>query len=246
MTTITLHGEMGRIFGRTWKLAVDTPAEALRAIEANHPGLAAYLGAAEERGIRFRIKVGKDQIRDPELVKFPSRGRKISISPVVQGAKSKYLGLIIGVALIALTWGAASSVALFGPGFQGAFTAGGAFGIKGLTYAAIVGGTGISMAVGGVAQMLSSAPKIDTDQGTQSFLFQGPVNVSAQGGPVPVCYGGPIVVGSIRISAGIKSEDRPGKTAGGDSNSGGYTGSGGYAGDGNTGEGPFSRFPAYI
>jgi predicted phage tail protein len=245
ITTIHLHGEMGKRFGRVWKLAVATPAEALRAIEANKPGLIEYLATAEERGVRFRVKVGEDQITEPEMIQFAARGRKITFSPVVQGGKSKYLGLIIGVALIAFTWGA--SAGLLGAGLKG-FMAATAFGIKGLTFGAMIGGIGISLAVGGVAQMLTGTPKVNAqDPGTKSFGFGGPVNVSAQGGPVPIVYGGPVVVGSVRISASVKSEDRPGRTSGLVGNGGGYSGGGGgYVGDGVWGEGPFTRFPPYL
>ena len=38
-----------------------------------------------------------------------------------------------------------------------------------------------------------------------SYLFNGPVNTRAQGGCVPLVYGGPIKVGSYTISAGVSS-----------------------------------------
>ena len=42
-----------------------------------------------------------------------------------------------------------------------------------------------------------------------SFLFDGARNQTAQGGPVPLVYGGPIRIGSVLASAGIRAEKMP-------------------------------------
>ena len=65
---------------------------------------------------------------------------------------------------------------------------------------------GISMAVGGVIQMLSGHPSTKTaqdDGSNPSYSFNGAVNTTAQGHPVPVGYGGNLEVGSAVISAAI-------------------------------------------
>jgi predicted phage tail protein len=50
MVTIRLLGEAGRRFGRQFKLAVKTPAEAVRALCAQIPGLRQYfLGVRRKR-----------------------------------------------------------------------------------------------------------------------------------------------------------------------------------------------------
>jgi predicted phage tail protein len=114
----------------------------------------------------------------------------IRISPVVRGAKSKYLGLIIGVALVVLTWGAGAV------GLAGVMGAG--VGIGSLTVGSIVGGIGISMALGGVANLISPQPSSGgsgDNSGHNSHLFNGPQTTTQQGGPVPLCYGGPLIIG---------------------------------------------------
>ena len=56
----------------------------------------------------------------------------------------------------------------------------------------------------------------DAADSRASHLFDGAVNTAAQGGPVPLIYGGPIRVGSTVVSAGISAErvqlysERPG------------------------------------
>lgn len=231
LTTIFLSGELGKKFGRRHQFDIRTPKEALRAIEANQPGLAVYLSEATDRGIDFRITVGKNPLKDAALVDFAARGKTIRIAPVVRGAKDKSTGLIIGLVLVAVTWGAAAGY--LGPTMMAAAKAA-AFG--GTTWGAVVGGIGVSMAVGGVAQMLSPTPKLNAGSaaaGTSSSSLGGPLNATVQGLPVPLVYGGPIVVGSIRISAGIKSEDKAGPTAAIE----GQTGT--------KGEGAFTQDPDY-
>jgi predicted phage tail protein len=67
-----------------------------------------------------------------------------------------------------------------------------------------VGLLGVSLVLGGVAQLLTPTPKISKDEGDprKSFSFSGIQNVSRAGVPVPVVYG-ETLVGSVVISAGI-------------------------------------------
>ena len=64
--------------------------------------------------------------------------------------------------------------------------------------------------------MLSPAPRglgtKESAENTPNYSMNGPVNVQAQGNPVPVAYGGHdtkgMVVGSVVISGGIYAEDQ--------------------------------------
>lgn len=47
----------------------------------------------------------------------------------------------------------------------------------------------------------------DSPQNQASYVFNGPVNTTAQGGPVPVLYG-ELEIGSAVASAGIYAEDQ--------------------------------------
>ncbi|AHC48245.1 Phage tail assembly protein I [Achromobacter xylosoxidans NBRC 15126 = ATCC 27061] len=70
---------------------------------------------------------------------------------------------------------------------------------------------GVSLALGGVVQMLSPQQRAlsaaDRPENGASYNFNGPVNTSAQGNPVPVLYGR-MIIGSATVSAGIFSEDQ--------------------------------------
>jgi predicted phage tail protein len=71
---------------------------------------------------------------------------------------------------------------------------------------------GIAMAIGGVVQMLTPLPKSpnqeDRPDNKPSYIFNGAVNTTAQGYPVPVGYGR-MIVGSAVISAGITTDEVP-------------------------------------
>ena len=118
--------------------------------------------------------------------------------PVVAGAGGKVGQILLGAALIA-----ASFVMPLG-----AFGFGSAVLFGTTTVASLAFSVGVSLALGGVAQMLAPQPKFDGPQEEQqpSYVFNGAVNTTAQGQPVPVGYGR-MIVGSAVISAGISVED---------------------------------------
>ena len=71
---------------------------------------------------------------------------------------------------------------------------------------------GTSMILGGVAQMIAPTPKSsdpsERPENKPSYAFNGAVNTTAQGQPVPVGYGR-LIVGSAVISAGIDVDEVP-------------------------------------
>ena len=72
--------------------------------------------------------------------------------------------------------------------------------------ASFVTQVGMSLALGGVAQILAPTPNTpepkESAENTPSYLFNGAVNTTAQGHPVPIGYGR-LIVGSAVISASI-------------------------------------------
>ncbi len=189
---VRLYGRLGARFGRVFHLAVRSPAEAVRALCVQVPGLRRELATSHERGIRYACFVGRRNIGEAELELPPGRD-DIRIAPVLAGAKQSGLfQTILGAAILA--------VAYFNPG---------GFLTGPMVTAAY--GMGASMALGGVVQMLSPQQTglsvRDSPDNGASYNFNGPVNTSAQGNPVPLLYG-EMVVGSAVISAGIYAEDQ--------------------------------------
>lgn len=199
MVNVKLYGELRRKYGHLHRFAIRSPAEAIRALIANFPGFEAHMAGASDRGIGYKVFVADQPLSDINEMRNPTGQSTIKISPRLLGAKDQGLTqILIGVALVA--------IAIFQPEFLPAFSA------TGLWSAGTIGALGFSLALGGVAQMLAPQPKgIDTKEApgnNPSYLFNGPVNTSAQGHPVPVGYGR-MIVGSAVISAGVIAEDIP-------------------------------------
>jgi len=194
---IRLYGAIGRQFGRVHRLVVATAGEAVRALCANFPGFEQALSAA---GATYRVTIGDRELTEAEQINDPSGTREvIRIVPVVAGGKSKWLGVLLGVALVAAAF----------------FTGGATLGAAGITFSGLTGqiafSIGASLVIGGVAQMLAPQPKYaagsDAEQ-KPSYVFNGPVNMSQQGMPVPIGYGR-MIVGSAVLSQGIYTVDIP-------------------------------------
>lgn len=191
---IRLYGELGRRFGRVHHMAVESIGEAIRALMANHKD---FEHALIHSAPAYKVWSGSTRVSEVEDVNLPTGQREvIRIAPVVAGAKSALGTVLLGAALIA--------AAVFMPASIGAI---GLFGST--TLASLVGSIGVSLALGGVVQMLSPSPQQDAgsqDNNQPSYVFNGAVNTSAQGHPVPVGYGR-LIVGSAVISAGLSTED---------------------------------------
>ena len=182
---IKLYGKLAKFVGhRILEADVATAAEAVRFLVANWPELERHM--ADQH---YRVSVGTYDLAAEEL-HDPAGQQDIRIVPVMAGAGATGR-IIAGIALVAL--------AIINPF--------GAAAIAGTAISTIVGGIGASLALGGLAQLLTPTPKVPTGPDTQndprkSYSFSGIQNTSRQGVPVPIVYG-ETIVGSVVISAGI-------------------------------------------
>lgn len=191
---IVLHGRLGKVFGRSFMLDVASPAEALRALTLQLKGFRSHLREGHYRVVRGSLRTGRDLDLDECKIGL-GRAPALHIVPVVAGS-AKGLGKILaGVALVAL--------AVFLPVTSFAI---GSFAIG---VNATIGAIGVSLALGGISQLLAPSPKLQGGSAQadrkDSFLFGGQENVITQGGPVPCVYG-QFLVGSVVISAGLDVE----------------------------------------
>ncbi|MBB1624257.1 tail assembly protein [Achromobacter sp. UMC71] len=192
---VRLYGWLGARFGREHRLAVTSPAEAVRALCVLLPGFEKALSDSEQNGVRFACFAGRRNLSEDEL-RHPVGRDTIRIAPILAGAKNGgVFQTVLGAVLIAVA-------AFYTGGLAAAFQAGG------LVQATAT--LGLSMMLGGIAQMLSPQQRVlsarDGPENGASYNFNGPVNTTAQGNPVPLLYG-EMFVGSATISAGIYSED---------------------------------------
>ncbi|MCH4582488.1 tail assembly protein [Achromobacter xylosoxidans] len=197
LRNVRLYGRLGAQFGRVHRLAVNSPAEAVRALCVLVPGFEAEMASSAGQGAAYACFVGKRNLSEDQL-SHPVGDADIRIAPMPAGGKRGGLfQTVLGAALIALAvWNPMGWVAL---GAQGAIGTTAMFSM------------GVSLALGGVVQMLSPQQRAlsaaDRPENGASYNFNGPVNTSAQGNPVPVLYGH-MIIGSATISAGIFSEDQ--------------------------------------
>ena len=187
-----LYGSLGATYGKVHRYDVVSPAQAIKALSVTIKGFKQSL----IDGGYYRILVGgKDELGIDQLGNPMSDRETIRIVPVVAGASG--IGkVIVGVALVALAGPAAGFI-------------GGAFGATAATTAVIassISSIGVSLAIGGVSQMLfspqSQSSSAEREENKPSFIFNGAVNTTRQGNCVPICYGR-MIVGSQVISAGL-------------------------------------------
>ncbi|HBX04981.1 MAG TPA: phage tail protein [Leclercia adecarboxylata] len=193
LTTIRLYGALGARFGRVHRLAVQTSAEAVKALCINLDGLESFLMNAKKNGMTFAVFRGKRNIGAQDFKELGGDS-DIRIAPVMEGAKKAglfqtILGAVMVVAGIVVTGMTFGSAGVIGAGMISA---------------------GIGMMAGGIYQMLSPQPKglqgRDDPDNKPSYAFGGAVNTLAMGNPVALLYGEREIGGAI-ISAGIVAED---------------------------------------
>lgn len=185
MITVCLHGGLSE-YGRRFNLHVASPAEAVRALLTQLPNLREIL----QNGF-YQVRFNRHDFSEAELeTEFQQGGHGVlHIVPRIQGA-GRVGQIVAGVALLIFAWWNP-----FG------WTVGGALltGISSL---------GMGLVLGGVAQLLTKTPKLDTEQRGQkagrNTAFSNLDNTSAQGQPVPLCYGR-AYCGSRVVSQGVVS-----------------------------------------
>lgn len=187
---VRLYGRLGARFGRIHMLAVSSTAEAIRALCVLIPGFERALADSDMHGVRYACFLGKRNIGEDDM-RHPVGSDRIRIAPMLAGAKrAGAFQTILGAAMVVV----GAVVSFWFPGA----------GVGLMKFGALT-------MVGGVVQLISPQQRglsaRDSPENGASYNFNGPVNTSAQGNPVPVLYGR-MICGSAVISAGIFAEDQ--------------------------------------
>jgi len=182
---IRVYGKLAKQLGqRVFEADVATAAEAVRFLLANFPKLEPVIAQGH-----YRVGVGRYDIEEQEL-HHPAGQQDISIVPVVSGAGGAGK-IIAGIALVVAS-------AFIGPAAM----------VLGTSLKSLVAGLGVSLTIGGVAQLLTPIPQLNLtgtdsqDDPRRSYSFTGVQQSSRQGLPVPIVYG-EMIVGSVVVSGGI-------------------------------------------
>ena len=202
MKVVKVYGALRKYLGQCrFQFEADTPAQAIKALCVNFPGLDKWLLDSEQDGVAYRVTIGKEKIGEDDLspLVMPWSEREVfSITPVIAGAGG--VGKILaGIGLIAL--------AILVPGIGGGVAAT-VFGTAFSSVSLAIGSVGFSLVLGGVAQLISPQQTYSsTERGKEaarfeSFTFSGITNTAQQGLPVPIVYGRAFT-GSAVISSGL-------------------------------------------
>ncbi|EFO6629565.1 tail assembly protein [Salmonella enterica] len=187
MVRICLYGDLQR-FGKRISLSIKTAAEGIHALAIQLPGF------------RQRMNEGWYQVRIAGSDVAPDTLTARLNEPLPAGAVVHIVPRMAGAAKNGI-WQVVAGAALIGASF-----------IPGLNAVAatVLFSAGTSMALGGVAQMLTPVPKTptvgQTDNGKQNTYFSSLENMVAQGNPVPVLYG-EMKIGSRVISQMMSTRD---------------------------------------
>ena len=178
--TIHLHGFLGQKYAKSVKLYGDNLFQIMS-------GLVSRFGPQFKEDVRsndWHIVEGKVQpgndLDEKELGKKLTK-KSLHLIPAVRGA-SAALRVIIGVIIFAVG-------AYFGQPWLMAI--------------------GASLVIGGVTEMLTKSKTASSDKGDQraSSIYNGALNVTTQGGPVPLIYGRVARASSVVISTDFSSDE---------------------------------------
>lgn len=180
---VLLYGSLRSKYGHRHEFDITTPGEAIRALKANYSEFELDLFKDG-----FNVYIGYDQVPGASANNPISEVEVCRIVPTVSGAG---IGEVVA-------WYIASQ-----------------FAISTTTLAIITFAVNalVSLAISGIAQALFAPPKpsvsgSERPENKPSYVFNGPVNTTQQGHPVPVGYG-KLRVGSQVISAGLYAEQIP-------------------------------------
>ena len=175
LTKVILDGPLGKAFGRTWELSVNSPREALAMVNANKPGVFNWIRANLSKYENYRVHCvyvdGTKEDLDTETYSLEiGKLKSIRFSPVTKGS-SAIVRIVIGVMMV--IWGDPATKS-----------------------------KGLMLILSGVVELMTAIPlKVgEVDTGKKSYYFDGPINTEQQGVPVPLIFG-TVLTGSHSISA---------------------------------------------
>jgi len=198
LRTVRLLGAAGRRFGRVFRLAVSSPAEAVRALCALLPSFRAWVLEQHDLGVAWRIITDDPKGLEADELERSTGAPQIILAPVVVGAGGAFrwiASIVIGVVLIAVSFGAFGILA--GLGLSSSATS--------------IGLLGAGLAFSGIAGMLTPTPKPESSVAAekaadlQSNLFSRNQGTDGQGECVPLLYGRRLVQSPRRISFSLQN-----------------------------------------
>ena len=197
-TEIKLYGHLKEATGRSsFKAKVSNTAEAVKFLIANFPTLEHEMANQYYRVSVNNVDIDKTELHNPVGI------AEIKIVPVIAGSGRGFGKILLGAALIGLSFisfGGANSMAFaFKGGFSAAKFAEVGLISKSLAY------VGAYLVLSGVADLFTPTQQPDAED-PLSASFSNAINTTLATVPIPILYG-EYIVGSVVISAGIETAD---------------------------------------
>ena len=159
---VYLQGEMGVLSGQVAEVNAATVREVIQYLDANFNNAKKYLLDAEDRGVRFVIKIAGEQLDDVRELLLPLDKGDIIITPVPigsSGAIKAFIGAVLTIVGLA----------------------------TGQTWLTAIG---LNLLSQGIAEMMAPDPATDNDdEQKEGYIFQGSEQSIPEGNPVPILYG---------------------------------------------------------
>jgi len=219
--TIHLMGRMGQLFGETHRLNCETVQEAMHALDCMKGGVRRYLLECTDTDVQFTVQKGED-FMDYDNIGHNLGEDDIIITPIPSGSGKGVGKIILGVILIVVGY-------MMGAGAEGGK----------LAVAAGLFSSGMQLALSGIIELTMDDP--DELNEEKSSLFNGPINTTKMGVPVPICYGKMEVGGAVtnfgftqsrvRHQMGYKFVSKPSEGSSGTGSYGGIGSGGGGGGN---------------
>ena len=192
---LKLYGELAEFVGhKEFEIQVDSLAKVVSFLVNNFPQVEKYMNPQY-----YQVKVGNYAVNEEEI-HHPIGQEDIHIVPVITGAGRGFGKVLLGAALIGLSFATGGAFISQAPFRALTFTSGIA---KAATY------LGAALVLSGVNDMLFPLPKTPEFSSEQdprlSFNSSGTQNTSRAGTPVPIVYG-EIVTGSVVISGAVDTQ----------------------------------------
>lgn len=186
MKTLLFKGQLAKLFGEKHRLSVKTIQEGMLAIDSMKGGLRRYIMECQDQGIHFTVQKGskvKEYAENEELYLDMNDMAQQEfdedtyiITPLPAGSiKDAIKKIIVAIILIVIA-------IKFGP--EGTAEASGF-----IEHVAVgLGYLGASLATQGLLELMMGDPDSNAD-GEKSSMFNGPVNTTKPGVPIPLAYG---------------------------------------------------------
>ena len=199
---IKLYGQLAEFVGhKEFEVKVNNLSQAVSFLVNNFPEIETHMNPRY-----YQVKIGDYDIGEDEI-SYPIGKQDIHFIPVISGAGRGIGKILLGAALIGISFGFPFTLP-GGPSLSfaslqgGNGIAGAMIGAGALSKAAFyIGG---ALVLQGVSELLFPLPKLENSEEDPqlSFNFSGIQNTSRAGTPVPIVYG-EIFTGSVVISAAI-------------------------------------------